>query len=77
MVTNPVEQPEPDRLAEARIALESGLREGITGSSSGSIRLYVLMALVAVALLFTPYPVNIVGLIAYVALILDGRPRPE
>lgn len=77
MVTNPVEQPEPDRLAEARIALESGLREGITGSSSGSIRLYVLMVLLLAALLFTPFPWNIIGGIALVLLILDGRPRVE
>ena len=52
MVTKaePVQLDEPDRLAEARLMIEAGMRETIGGSPVASVRRIVLYTLVAIAL---------------------------
>lgn len=72
MTTKPEAEPTVDRLAEARLSIEAGLRETITGAPDGSIRLYVLMGVVAACLVIGGAVAAVVGLVSLVALILDG-----
>lgn len=53
MVTTPEQLEGPDRMAEARLAIDAGMREAIAGSPVGSVRrilLYIVSGTCVVAL---------------------------